>query len=372
MGLFGVYEALFAVLDVIVDGGSGSALIRRCGAQPETLRSNLRAALGYRLATWSLAAGGAFLYAAFDSKVSTTDPGLLLCVAALGGGLARRRVVLFHLRLRFGFPALLSAASAWCALGGMMLLALRGIHAPLAYLGVVWSARAAGDLVLAWRAGPLLRSYPRREVPDAPADFRDHERSSFTLEASTLGLGALVRECYGRLDMFLVRALLGTSAAGIYTPVRKTFNLALQFPAYVGAVAMPALSARAKEDPLAMRRACLTYARHLATFAIPAALIATPLAAPYLKLVFGADFLPGAAALRILAWTAALIFPGSVLLVGVVARGRARSALVISGVALAVTVVGSVGLIPLWGLAGAATARLVAEGVVVVGGTSRS
>ncbi|RMH05229.1 MAG: hypothetical protein D6702_00830 [Planctomycetota bacterium] len=360
LGVFGVYETLFAFSEVLVDFGSGNALVRRAGAQPAVLAPALGAAVRFRLATAAAAAALVAAFAAFDPLVPAGHPGLLVCIACLGAHLATPRTVVFQLRLRFGPPAAVRAVSALAGLGAVAAALAGGVRDPLWLLAGIHLARAAGSLALAALAGRPLRRW-RRDAGAAPGPGPD-----FARECLALGAGALAREGYNRLDLLLVRAFLGAAAAGVYTPVRKVFLLALQLPAFVGTVAMPALAARAGR-PAELRRACFRLAGRAALVALPAAALAWPLAPMFVALAFGSGFAAAAGPLQILAVAAALVYPGSLLTTGLVAAGAAREALGLALLVLVLAAAAGISLIPAAGLAGAAWARLAAEAAALAG-----
>ncbi len=355
LGVYGVYETLFAFVEALVDGGSGNALLRRAGARPEALRPGLRQAFRFRLASASVGALVVLGYAAFDSQVTVSHSGLLLCVLALYSQLATTRGVVFALQLRFGAPSATRALTALAVFGVVAGMVAAGVRDPLMCLAGAHLTRAGGNLVLGAIAGRRLHAWPRGGPPE----------TGFLGECLALGAGGVVREAYGRIDLLLVRALLGTAAAGLYTPVRKLFHLSLQLPSFIGVVAMPALAAAG--DAGALRRRCYQMARRMAWFSLPAAALAWPLTPWVVELLFGPEFADSARPLQILAVAAALIFPGSILTTGMVAQGAARPALRLAVLVLVVAAAANACLIPLWSLAGAATARVLAEAVALGG-----
>ncbi len=355
LGIYGVYETLFALAEVLIDGGSGNAVVRRAGARPAALRPALRQAWRFRLATTLIAAAAITAYAGLDSAAGAGHPGLALATLALASHLATTRAAVFQLRLRFGLPAVLRTLTAVLVLVAVTAVLAAGVRDPLWCLAAAQGARAAGNLCLGLAAGRLLREYPAAGPPE----------TGFLSECLALGAGGLVREAYGRMDLLLVRALLGTAAAGVYTPIRKLFHLALQLPSFIGVVAMPSLAAAA--DRTELRARCVTLARRTAWIGFPAALLAVPLAPWFVERFFGPAFTAGVVPLQVLGAAAALVFPGSVLTTGLVAAGAARETLRLALVVLVVALAGNLALLPAAGLTGAAVARVLAEAVALVG-----
>lgn len=360
VGIFATWEAIFTLLDVVVDGGSGNALVRRGGAFPQSLKPLLARALRFRTITATLATLVAFGVATLDPRVQVSDPGLVICAIGLWFHLFGSRACVFQLCLDFRFPSVLRIVTALLGLLGVILLASQGNENPLNYLAAIALARMLGNLVIWIGAAPLLRRWVKANGES------NHNLGGFERESLALGLGWLAREAYGRLDILALRALAGPVAAGIYAPVRKTFTLAVQIPAFVTNVAMASLSSQAESDPEAFRNHVRRLARNLSLFVIPLAAISWPFAYLYLDLAFGAEYgARGVTALWILIGAGILVYPSSVFITAIIASGRAGLALGVSVVALVVCVIGNLIWVPGSGVTGAAIARIVTEGAAL-------
>ncbi len=357
VGVYASYLSLYALLDAGVDAGSSLTLLRRASAHPGRLRSVLGSALRFRAGSALLFAAAGILFAALDPRVGFANLWGWLAAATLFSHLGGLFGALFHLRLRFAFPSLARAAGSLAALAGILLLAAGGVRDPMAFLVMSLAGRVAANLALWAGAQRLLRDYP---APSAGG-----EGSGFIRESLTLGLGSILREAYGRLDVLLLRLLAGAESAGLYAPVRQTLSLALVLPSYILTVALPPLSASAGADPVHFRKRVRRLAVRLFFFAVPAALATLPLVPWYLGTFFEQDYAAGAAALRILALGAVLAYPGMVFLTALIADGRALRVLWISAAALGTNLAVNLTLIPAHQGSGAAWARASAEAVVL-------
>ncbi|MFQ5750128.1 MAG: lipopolysaccharide biosynthesis protein, partial [Planctomycetota bacterium] len=357
VGVYASYLSLYALLDAGVDAGSGLTLLRRASAEPGRLRSVLRSALRFRAGSALVFAVAGILFAALDPRVGVANLWGWLAAATLFSHLGGLFGTLFHVRLRFAFPSLVRAGGSLAALAGVLLLAAGGSRDPMAFLAVTLAGRVAANLALWAGAQRLLRDYP--------APFAGGEGGRFARESLTLGLGGILREAYGRLDVLLLRLLAGAESAGLYAPVRQTLSLALVLPSYILTVAMPPLSASAGADPVRFRKRVRRLAGRLLLFAGPAALATLPLVPWYLGTFFEQDYAAGAPALRILALAAVLAYPGMVFLTALIAAGRAGRALCISAAALGANLALNLALIPGQQGSGAAWARVAAEAVVL-------
>jgi len=357
VGVYASYLSLYALLDAGVDAGSGLTLLRRASAEPGRLRSVLHSALRFRAGSSVLFAAAGILFAALDPRVGAANVWGWIAAATLFSHLGGLFGTLFHVRLRFAFPSLVRGGGSLAALGGIVLLARGGVRDPMAFVAVTLAGRVAANLAL-WGGG-------RRLLRDYPAAFAGGEGGGFARESLTLGLGGVLREAYGRLDVLLLRLLAGAESAGLYAPVRQTLSLALVLPSYILTVALPPLSASAGVDPTHFRKRVRRLAGRLLLFAGPAALATLPLVPWYLGTFFDLDYAAGAPALRVLSLAAVLAYPGMVFLTALIAAGRAGRVLWISLAALGANLILNLILIPGHRGSGAAWARVAAEALVL-------
>ena len=362
VGIFASWEAIFTLLDIVVDGGTGNALVRRAGAQPPTLRSLLAKAFRFRILTAAIASALVFGLALLDSRISVNDPALWICALGLWAHLFGTHACVFALKLNFRFPSVLRIVTSAMGLLGVLALFLAGNTNPMAYLAAIALSRMVGNLVIWLGAAPLIKAWVEQNGNQKEGG------AGFEREALTLGAGWLVREAYGRLDILALRALVGPFAAGIYAPVRKTFTLALQIPAFVTNVAMPALSFQAKSSIDEFHEHVRKLSNNLTLVVIPLAALSAPFAYTYLNFAFGSEYaVEGITALWILIGTSILVFPGSVFTTAIIARGRAGTALGIALVALLACAIGNWIWVPDYMVTGAAIARLFTESVALGG-----
>lgn len=372
VGLFASFLFLFALLDVAVDAGSSMALLRRSSAQPGRLQKELRLALRFR--TWSIWIAGAvaLLYFALEPRAAV-DEWALLCVFLMFSHLPATYGVVYHLRLQFGFPS--GARFAGSALSVLAVLLCAGLEVrdPTVFLCATLFGRAIGHLAIYWGARSLLRDYePSKE------SFETNENSQFSesyhRESLTLGLGGFIREAYGRLDLLLLRWLVSPETAGIYAPASRALNLSLLFPSYMLSVAMPDMAANAHANSPATQgisrefvRKSGRLARNLFLFATVAALISLPLAPWFLGSLFGTDYQSATDALRVMAAAAVLAYAAGVFVTALIACGEAHASMWLSSLALIVNLGANLILIPVWGMTGAACARVLCEAVILAG-----
>ncbi len=170
-----------------------------------------------------------------------------------------------------------------------------------------------------------------------------------------------------RLDLLFVPALLDLAAAGVYTIAVRVSETVLLAATSAGSLLFPAVAGQADARSTAVTEGIVR-----ATLLVVAAgaIALSIIAAPLLSIAFGPAFESGAVAVRI---TAAAMLPLALfrLLAGDL-KGRGRPGLVSIAalIALAITIVGNLLLVPRLGIDGAAVTSLLAyagaAGVVAV------
>lgn len=183
----------------------------------------------------------------------------------------------------------------------------------------------------------------------------------FAREMLGLGLrgqvGNVLQYLNLRLDLLLVPTLAGLAAAGAYLIAVRVSEVVLLVANSAGTLLFPRVAAQAD---LAATGATEALVRSTMLLVLIGAAAIALIAEPLLTVVFGPEFAPGAGPTRILA-LAMLPLALSRLLGGDL-RGRGRPGLVSwsAGVALLVTIVADIALIPSLGIGGAALASLLA------------
>jgi O-antigen/teichoic acid export membrane protein len=167
-----------------------------------------------------------------------------------------------------------------------------------------------------------------------------------------------------RVDIFMVRGMLGAESAGYYAVAANVADVLYLLPSTVGMILFPKLSALAddlEKWPMA-RRVSVTVLAAMMLLAAATAVIAEPL----VRLLFGASFHPAAPAVRILA--IAMIFYGTnnVVSACLAAMGFPWFAVWVWLIAAAANVLLNVLWIPRFGICGAAAASLVGYALVLL------
>lgn len=217
-------------------------------------------------------------------------------------------------------------------------------------------AQVGGELIT---AGLLLIPLIRRKVrPDVREGIAILRRSGYVL------LTRLLRTTIYTFDLLLIALWMGEQELGLYAAAYRFCNLLLAVAAAMQMAFLPAfarISDRSEYRLLAARSLRLS-----AVIAVPVVVGGSLIAAPLLALVFGASYTAGAAPFRLLLVSIGFIFLYGTIHNLLLALGRLRDGTRILAVAATVNIGLNLLLIPRYGLVGAATATVIAEGLVIL------
>ena len=307
----------------------------------------------------------------------------LLAVLSFGALLALLPVFPKYESLRmllviFGFTALVEGVSLrWVFMGqerlagvaiglvvGQIVFAV-GVFALVGGPGgviLVAVLRLAGDFVMAGYFFWLFtQMHGRKNV-----SFTLKGGAAIFREAFPLGVTHFLGLASYNLDTVLLGFLKGSVAVGLYNAAYRPVTVALALPMTYFHGLFPVLSRTFAKSEVEFRTAVRQSLWMTTICALPLGVGATFLAEPILVVVFGADYAPGAPALRLLGWSAALTVLRGTFRQGLLAAGHQKLDLGCSTFSVALNVVLNFLLIPTYGIRGAAGATLVSEAVWLV------
>ncbi|MCS7050150.1 MAG: oligosaccharide flippase family protein [Thermomicrobium sp.] len=201
---------------------------------------------------------------------------------------------------------------------------------------------------------------------------RQHVRIQWLVTASELRrlaqtawpllLNGLLITLFFRVDTFIIQALSGSHALGIYDAAYKLPNLLPLIPSYFVLAVFPLLSRQSGSD---LRRTYELAAKFLIVVSWLVVLV-TLLAAPlFIRLLGGHAFLPAAAeTLRILIWFAPLHFLNGITQYAVIATDRQRDIAPAYATATAFNIVANLLGVSLFGYTAAAVVTVLTEVVL--------
>lgn len=185
-------------------------------------------------------------------------------------------------------------------------------------------------------------------------------------EAAPLGATAALQSLYARLDIVMLGQLASRTALGLYSAAYKPINMAVYLGTTISGPLLPLMAQGPPQGaPMAFQRAL----RWLGVTAPAFGLAMSGLAAPLLGLLFGAEYLPAAPILSILAWSAAANWLYTPLGISLQARGHERLWLFGVTFGLFMNAGGNLWAIPRWAGIGAAGATLASEMALLALGT---
>ena len=230
-------------------------------------------------------------------------------------------------------------------------------------VGGVASAALVAAVASAWL---LLRAY--EQSGGSPRRWRLGAIKArwYLRESWPLLVNALLVNLFFRVDVFVVQAVNGDRALGMYDAAYKLINLLTIVPAYTTLAIFPIL-ARRGDDHAALRHAQQVASQALSLIAWAAVVVVMALAPPLIRLLAGEAYLPNAAnLLRILIWFAPLSFVNGVAQYVLVAAGLQRRIVPAFSVAVAFNLGANLLLTPLYGATAAAALTVATEAVILL------
>jgi O-antigen/teichoic acid export membrane protein len=162
-------------------------------------------------------------------------------------------------------------------------------------------------------------------------------------------------------DAFLISLMLTETDLGYYSAA-LTITLAISLMTFaIRAAIYPVMSRYAREAPDKLALLHAKANQYLIALALPIAAAVCLLARPIIRLIYGEAFAPAAPVLQVSIWAAVFLLvnvPNARLLL---VDNRQAAAAGLTAVSMSVNVVANLILIPLFGIVGAATARVVAS-----------
>ncbi|MEQ1730815.1 MAG: oligosaccharide flippase family protein [Vicinamibacterales bacterium] len=242
--------------------------------------------------------------------------------------------------------------------GAMLLLALGALAvAPGAgWLAVAMLVPAVLGLAAALVLARSMRMADRAEtIPSIPRG------QAYVRDVAPIGLGILLSALYFRIDVFLLQHWSGDAAVGVYNAMFRLVEALRLFPAAVLAVALPTLARADDRGPLT------ALATPMSVAALAAAAVGWAVAPWLVRALYGAAFLDGVPALRVLLLSLPLMALNYALTHQLIGWHGHRAYAATCAAALAVNLFLNWRWIPAIGMRGAAWSTLWTEVVLTCG-----
>lgn len=355
---YGLYTALYTLLGVVIifsSFGLDTWLLRQ-GANPETLRAQIRRVFSLRLfATLALMVIGIALL------IGTAQPGMTFTLLLISGA-----GLLFELLLTTGHTALRAQGRSQSA------AVLQVVAAGLYTLLLIWlwpqSANislnaATGYRMIAGGLGVALMLWMLRgslRIVWAPRDF-----GRLAVEARAYFASDILANIALKADLTLVTLLIGATAAGIYNPALVIINTTFIVPSIAAQVLLPVLARPTLPQREFRWILGLSVAASLA-YGLTWLAALTWESELIIATVFQQDiFLPAAQLLQIMAVIPLLKSINFCWVMVMVARDRQGLRTRLQAAGSIFNIAGNLIWIPLFGLVGAAWVNMVTEVVLL-------
>ncbi|HEV2238906.1 MAG TPA: glycosyltransferase [Ktedonobacterales bacterium] len=217
------------------------------------------------------------------------------------------------------------------------------------------AALASGLLALAL----VLARYRPRIRPDGAVVRR------LLLAALPLGIALALNIAYYRLDVPLLAILRGSTAVATYTAAYRILDVITLLPGAAAAMALPLMSGIAQRNERHLAVFVTQYLEIAAACGLLIALLVALFGDPLLAFLYAGKYAGSSSTLTILGWVGAATFITNVFAPLAIVLDRQRTFLGVAGAGLAINITLNLALIPHWGPAGAATATLLTEFVII-------
>jgi O-antigen/teichoic acid export membrane protein len=206
----------------------------------------------------------------------------------------------------------------------------------------------------------------RRLLGSARPTFDRQAWRELQAAAIPLGFFMISVNLYSYIDTVILGAMRTNVETGYYGAAYRVYEGLTYPPSIVASLVTPRLSYLFLHERARVRGLLLRAVSSAAAMGVVLGGIGVALAAPLVRLLFGADFLPAATPLQILAGGAVFVFCTWILHAAAIATNLDRRLFMTTVAGLATNVILNVLFIPRWGINGAASATVIAEALTVV------
>jgi O-antigen/teichoic acid export membrane protein len=356
-GRFSFALALTTIFETIMDLGLSQVTARAVARRQDTAAQLFRHVLGLKL-VW---VAGALVLLVIVAPILRSDPTVIRLCYLLGLSAAVRSYLLTARGLLQGLSRFDLEAVA--VVTDRVLLLVLGATA-------LWAGYGLTGLALAFVVARLLMLFVVAAVlrPLVGAVRPQFDREAWRgLQASALPLGffMLTLNMYTYIDTVILGMMRSDAETGWYAASYRIYEGLTYAPSVLAAVLTPRLSALFVQDRRGHRGLMLRGLAASIALGILLGSIAV-WAAPQIVALFGKDYAPAVAPLRILAGGSVLVFSTWILHAGAISINLDRRLFLTTVIGLSVNVVLNILFIPRWGISGAAWATVLAEAVTVV------
>ena len=357
-GKFSFALALATIVETLMDIGLGPVTIRTVARDRGGAGPLFRHILGLKV-VWT-ALGLAVLFVA--APLLRADPVVLRACYLLGISSAIRSYLLSVRGLLQGLNrfdletvAVVADRGLLLGLGTLALLGGFGLYGlSLAFVFARVLMFVVVTLIVTRVAGSAVPTFNR-------AIWRELQTA-----ALPLGFFMITLNLYTYIDTVLLGLMRTDAETGWYAAAYRVYEGLMYAPSVMAAVLTPRFAYLFVHDPAALRS---LFRRSLAASAALAVVVGGGgmlLARPLVSMLYGSGYQPAVAPLQVLAGGSLFVFCTWILQAAAIATNLDGRLVLTTALGLAANVGLNVLLIPRWGIAGAAWATVVAEGLTVL------
>jgi O-antigen/teichoic acid export membrane protein len=352
---YGYYAAGIAAYGLALafsELGFGIVVTREMARNPEGRGVLLRSAVHVQL-LWSGVIAAALAIVGAAEGVSTRgDVMIVMAPAVLVSGLSSMRQ-LFLVNFKLERLFVVDLVTAIVQATAMITMAVLGLGA-VAIAGAYAATICVNQLAGAWLGRRLLDS--------ATTNWR--ERRRILRLAIPLGLASLLASLYFTIDLVVLTWLVSAAELGQYAAAVRLLTLVVVIPGFIMQAGIPAL-AQATHDRAALSAVAGRLAHWISATALPLCVALAVFAKPAIDIVFGHAFAGAIPLLRILMIAGALSLASNVLGIVLSTLSIVRPQLFFNSIALTISVVGNILLVPTFGVTGSAWLTVGCEVLIV-------
>jgi O-antigen/teichoic acid export membrane protein len=344
--------AFLALIDLSADMMTLDVTVREISRDPDRGNEWLTAATVLRLA---LAAVGLAAFAAYVQLGPLRENADLRSVAMLAAailpiGALRTPLAAFRAHMRIGYELAILVASRFANLALVAWVIYRG--GGLAQIVIVILASRALLAVLCWTT--MVRTF-RFALSFNRAAFLQIARKSLPM-----GISGVFVAIQLKADIMFLAAIAGAEIAGLYGVVAQLPEYLLYMPVIFTTPMLAVLSrSAAAADADRFQRLYQAMFDTVMAIVIPIAIVSSVAPRETVVWLFGASFAAAGSVLPILMLSVVFMWFSHATAIAAVASGLQDHFIWIQAICVTVYVAAAAALIPLWGMHGAAIARLV-------------
>jgi O-antigen/teichoic acid export membrane protein len=355
-GRYVTVMSLVAIPVAVADLGLNVSASRELALRKSSARSALLGnILGQRLAIMPVALLAVVVFAvlaAYPSRMiaGTAIAGIGALLIAVAHALLLRQTV----ELRNAVPAFVEVARQMVTLAGIAALVVLGATLTPFFVVQIVAGAAVLALILPL-AGARVFVLPRFDVAEQRLLFR----TAFPM-AAALALG----QVYFRLVILLMSLISSPRQTGYFGGSLRAMEALINIPILVAGVALPLLTAAARDDRARFRYAVTGLSKGAVIAGVLVVIVSIRAAQPVMTIIGGVAFRPAGSVLRIQVGTLAFIALYQIWTASLLALGRQRELILTNAVALLGVGVFATALVPAFGAQGGAIASVLGDALL--------